>query len=130
VSAEALRSFPLIVPEPNADVRRVLDAAVQQAGVLNELNIALEVGGWQSILAYVREGLGVGVVTQTVFEQDPHGLEIRLLNRRAFPPTRLRLICRTRLTAPDELDLSPSAALFRELLLEEGRNPAGDRSMK
>jgi DNA-binding transcriptional LysR family regulator len=129
VSAEALRSFPLIVPEPNADVRRVLDAAAQQAGVLNELIIALEVGGWQAILAYVREELGVGVVTQTVLEQDPHGLEIRLLNRRAFPPTRLRLICRTRLSEPDELDLSPPAARFRELLLEEGRNLAGDNSL-
>jgi DNA-binding transcriptional LysR family regulator len=122
VSAEALPSFPLIVPEPDADVRRVLDAAVQQVGVLNQLEVVLEMGGWQAILAYVREGLGVGVVTRTAFEQDPHGLEIRMLNRRAFPPTRLRLICRTRLTAPEELDLSPSAARFRELLLEEGRN--------
>jgi DNA-binding transcriptional LysR family regulator len=130
VSAEALPSLPLILPEPDADLRRVLDAAAQQAGVLNELNIALEVGGWQAILAYVHEGLGVGVVTQSAVEQDPHGLEIRLLNRRAFPPTRLRLICRTRLTAPDELDLSPPAARFRELLLEEGRKVAGERSIK
>jgi DNA-binding transcriptional LysR family regulator len=122
VSAEALPSFPLIVPEPDADIRRILDAAAQQAGVLNELNIALEIGGWQAILAYVREGLGVGVVTQTAFEQEPHQLEIRQLNRRTFPPTRLRLICRTRLTAPDELDLSAAAARFRELLLEEGRS--------
>jgi DNA-binding transcriptional LysR family regulator len=126
VSAEALPSFPLIVPEPDADIRRVLDAAAMQAGVLNELNIALEMGGWQAILAYVRVGLGVGMVTQTAFEQDPQGLEIRHLNRRAFPPTRLRLICRTRLTSPDELDLSPEAARFRELLLEEGRKMAGD----
>ena len=126
VSAEALPSFPLIVPEPDADVRRVLDAAAQQAGVLNELEAALEMGGWQAILAYVRVGLGVGMVTQTAFEQDPQGLEIRHLNRRAFPPTRLRLICRTRLTSPDELDLSPEAARFRELLLEEGRKMAGD----
>jgi DNA-binding transcriptional LysR family regulator len=130
VSAEALRSLPLILPEPDAYIRHVVDAAAQQAGVLNELNIALEMGGWQAILAYVREGLGVGVVTQTAFGQDPHGLEIRLLNRRAFPPTRLRLICRTRVTAPDELDLSPSAARFRELLLEEGRKFAGDKSTK
>jgi DNA-binding transcriptional LysR family regulator len=70
VSAEALPSFPLIVPEPDADIRRVLDAAAQQAGVLNELNITLEMGGWQAILAYVREGLGVGVMTQPAFEQD------------------------------------------------------------
>ena len=130
VSAEALPSFPLILPEPDAEVRRVLDAAAQQAGVVNELNVTLEMGGWQAILAYVRERLGVGVVTQTAFEQEPHGLEIRLLNRRAFPPTRLRLICRTSLTAPDELDLSPPAARFRELLLEEVRKPAGDRAVR
>lgn len=130
VSVEALPLFPLILPEPDADVRRVLDAAAQQAGVLNELMVSLEMGGWQAILAYVREGLGVGVVTKSAFEQDSHGLEIRLLNRRACPPTRLRLICRKRLTALAELDLSPSAARFRELVLEEGRKVSGDRSMK
>lgn len=130
VSAEALPSFPLILPEPDADVQRVLDAAAQQAGMLSELSIALEMGGWQTILAYVREGLGVGVVTQTAFEQDPHGLDIRHFSRRVFPPTRVRLICRMRLTAPDELDLSPAAARFRELVVEEGRNLAGDRCTK
>lgn len=129
VSAEVLPSFPLILPEPDADIRRVLDVAAGQAGVLNELNIALEMGGWQAILAYVREGLGVGVVPRTALEQDARGLESRQLNRRAFPPTRLRLICRTRLTTPDELDLSPSATRFRELFLEEGRNPVGNRNM-
>jgi DNA-binding transcriptional LysR family regulator len=112
VSVEPLPSFPLILSEPDADIRRVLEAAAQQAGVLNELNITLEMGGWQAIPAYVHEGLGVGVVTQTAFEQDPHGLEIRYLNRRAYPPTRLRLICRTRLAASDELDLSAPAARF------------------
>jgi DNA-binding transcriptional LysR family regulator len=130
VSAEALPSFPLILPEPDADIRLILDAAAQQAGVLNELQVFLELGGWQAILAYVREGLGVGMVTQSAFEQDPEGVEIRHLNRRAFPPTRLRLICRTRLTVLDELDLSSAAARFRELLMEEGRRPVGDRPTK
>jgi DNA-binding transcriptional LysR family regulator len=130
VSAEALRSFPLVLPEPDADVRRVLDAAAQQAGVLNELVVALEMGGWQAVLAYVHEGVGVGVVTQSALERDPEGLEARLLNRRAFPPTRLRLICRTRLSTPHELDLSPPAARFRELLLEEGRVVAEVRPAK
>jgi len=122
VPAEALRSFPLIVPEPDAGVRRVIDAAAQAAGVLNELSVVLEVGGWQAILAYVREGLGVGVVTKTAFEQEPHGLEGRWLNRKTFPPQRVRLICRKRSAVPNDLDLSSPAARFRELLLEEGRS--------
>lgn len=125
VPAEALRSFPLIVPEPDAGVRRALDAAAEAAGVLNELSVVLEVGGWQAILAYVREGLGVGVVTQIAFEQDSHGLEGRWLNRKTFPPQRVRLICRKRSAAPNDLDLSPPATRFRELLLEEGRSPRG-----
>jgi DNA-binding transcriptional LysR family regulator len=121
VPAEALRSFPLIVPEPDAGVRRILDAAAQAAGVLNELGVVLEVGGWPAILAYVREGLGVGLVTQTAFEQKSQGLEARWLNRKTFPPQRVRLICRKCSAAPNDLDLSPPATRFRELLLEEGR---------
>jgi DNA-binding transcriptional LysR family regulator len=122
VAAEALRSFPLILPEPDADVRRTIDAAAQAAGILGELRIALEVGGWQTILAYARVGLGVGVVTQTAFAHEPGGLEARALNRKTFPPPRTRVICRTCPGAAGELDLPGPAARFRELLLEEGRS--------
>jgi DNA-binding transcriptional LysR family regulator len=125
VPVEALKSFPLILPEPDADVRRTIDAAAQAAGILTELQVALEIGGWQTILAYAREGLGVGVVTETALAQEPAGLEARALNRKTFPPPRIKLICRTRPAAPGELDLSGSALRFRELLLEEGRKAGG-----
>jgi DNA-binding transcriptional LysR family regulator len=124
-SAEALRRFPLIVPEPDADVRRVIDAAARAAGVLSELQPVLEIGGWQAILAYARAGLGVGVVPRPAFEQAPDGLEARPLDRKVFPPIRVRLICRPRPDGSGEPDLSPAALRFRELLLEEGRRTRG-----
>jgi DNA-binding transcriptional LysR family regulator len=117
--AEALRAFPLILPEPDADVRRQIEQAARSAGVRGEWHVALEVGGWQVILAYARLGLGVGVVTQTAFEQCPDGLVRRRLDPKTFPPTRVRLICRKRAPTPDELDLAPAAHRFRQLILAE-----------
>jgi DNA-binding transcriptional LysR family regulator len=119
VAAEALRSLPLILPEPDADIRRRIDQAARAAGVLGEWDVLLEIGGWQTILAYVRAGLGVGVVTRTAFARHGAGLESRPLDARVFAPSRLRLICRRRSPAADDLDLSEPAARFRTLLLEE-----------
>lgn len=119
-SPEALRAFPLILPEPDADIRRQIDQAGRTAGVLGEWNVVLEIGGWQAILAYARAGLGVGVVTRSAYERQSADLDCRALDPRLFPPTRVRIICRRRSTSAEDLDLSPTAGRFRELLLEEG----------
>jgi DNA-binding transcriptional LysR family regulator len=118
-SAEALRALPLILPEPDADIRRQIDQAARTAGVLGEWNVVLEIGGWQAILAYARAGLGVGVVTRSAYERHAKDLECRPLDAKTFPPTRVRLICRRRSATAEDLDLSPAAARFRELLLDE-----------
>ena len=38
------------------------------AGLLSKLDIVLEVGGWATILAYVRDEVGVGLVSEGVVE--------------------------------------------------------------
>jgi DNA-binding transcriptional LysR family regulator len=119
---EALRGLPLILPEPDAGIRRQIDQVGRSAGVLGEWNVVLEIGGWQTILAYARAGLGVGVVTRSVFERQAEGLDCRPLDPRVFAPSRVRLICRRRSTSPEDLDLTPAAARFRDLLLQEGRS--------
>jgi DNA-binding transcriptional LysR family regulator len=121
VRPEALLSFPLILPEPDGHVRRTFDKALRDAGVLDRVNVVLEMGGWQTILAYTRQGLGVGLLTQEALELGSDGLEIRRLDPEVFPPSPVRLICRKRSPAPDDLDLTPPAAQFRKLLLEEAR---------
>ncbi len=118
-SAEALRAFPLILPEPDADIRRQIDQVARTAGVLGDWHVVLEIGGWQAILAYARAGLGVGVVTRSAYERQTEDLECRPLDAKLFPPTRVRLICRRRSAAAEDLDLTPAAGRFRELLLDE-----------
>ena len=64
VPARALTEFPLIVPEPDAGIRKEIDRGSPSGGTAKQLNIVLEVGGWATILAYVRDGFGVGVVSE------------------------------------------------------------------
>ena len=53
VPVEALERFPLIIPEADAGVRKGLDEALRRRGVPARLDVALEIGGWGTILAYV-----------------------------------------------------------------------------
>ena len=57
VPARVLAEFPLIVPEPDAGIRHMIDEVLHREGLQNKVNIVLEVGGWATILAYVRDGL-------------------------------------------------------------------------
>jgi hypothetical protein len=85
--------------------------------VLARLDIALEIGGWGTILAYVRDGLGVGIGSEAAVA-DPKGLVLRPLDPRAFPPVESSLIAR-RLAGPgDAPDLSENAVAWRAILRE------------
>jgi DNA-binding transcriptional LysR family regulator len=115
VPAEALARFPLILPEPDAGVRKAIDELLQRHGVLGRLQIAVEIGGWGSILAYVREGFGVGVVSEaSVLE--PKGLILRPLDPKAFPQIEAKLIGRRLGGSGDEWDLSPTGMAWRAVL--------------
>jgi DNA-binding transcriptional LysR family regulator len=115
VPAGGLVRFPLILPEPDAGIRQTFDEILRRQGVVGRLQIALEIGGWGAILTYVREGFGVGIVSEAVVP-DEKGLTVRPLDPASFPPIESKLICR-RLVGPNEdLDLSEPAAAWREVL--------------
>ncbi|MFN4260522.1 MAG: LysR family transcriptional regulator [Gemmataceae bacterium] len=119
VTPENLVDFPLILPEPDAGIRRTLDHILLKNGLLGSVDIRMEIGGWTSILAYVREGLGVGVVSEAALnEQD--GLVVRYFDTGRFPLIVTRLICRRVLGTGEDLDLSDEAQAFRKILLEVG----------
>ncbi|MFI5453966.1 MAG: LysR substrate-binding domain-containing protein [Isosphaerales bacterium] len=115
VPPEVFCSFPLILPEPDAGIRKGLDEVLRSRGLLNKLDIALEIGGWATILAYVRDGFGVGVVNEGDLT-DSEGVTLRKLDPGSFDPIVARLICR-RATGPgEEPDLNePTRAWYDEL---------------
>jgi DNA-binding transcriptional LysR family regulator len=110
--AEALAAFPLILPEPDSGIRRGLDRVLRALG---RLDIVLEVGGWATILSYVRDGLGVGVVSDIALV-DAKGLVLRPLDSDVFPAIQARLICRRLPGREGELDLSEPALAWRETI--------------
>jgi DNA-binding transcriptional LysR family regulator len=116
VSPEQLTRFPLILPEPDAGLRKVLDRVFKQEGVLEKLNIVLEVGGWKVILEHVRDGSGVGIISEAAV-RGGDDLILRYLDPVYFRPSETKLICRYRLDRPDELDLRPEAEAFMEALV-------------
>jgi DNA-binding transcriptional LysR family regulator len=116
VSARALARFPLILPEPDAGLREALDARLHEAGLTRRLDVVIEVGGWPLLLAYVREGLGVGLLPRSVVKGE--GLVVRVPQAAIVPPNRVRLVCRKR-AGSDQLDLSEVGMELYETLRAE-----------
>jgi DNA-binding transcriptional LysR family regulator len=86
--------FPLILPEPDAGLRRPLDQAFSDHDLFGKVDIILEVGGWAATLDYVRQGWGVGIVTQTAVTSEQGLLPPRRIDLPDAPPTAVRLIAR------------------------------------
>jgi DNA-binding transcriptional LysR family regulator len=59
-----LANFPLIVPEPDSRTREILDPLIHRQSWANKVEYRVEIGGWLTILDYVRAGLGVGLVSE------------------------------------------------------------------
>jgi DNA-binding transcriptional LysR family regulator len=59
-----LAEFPLIVPEPDSRTRQLLDPIVHKQSWANKVEYRIEIGGWLTILDYVRARLGVGLVSE------------------------------------------------------------------
>lgn len=59
-----LAEFPLIVPEPDSRTRQILDPLIHRQSWGNKIEYRIEIGGWLTILDYVRAGLGVGLVSE------------------------------------------------------------------
>jgi LysR family pca operon transcriptional activator len=125
--AEAFTSFPLILPEPDAGVRKAVDEVLRHRGLSAKLDIALEIGGWSTILAYVRDGRGVGLVGEVALN-GADGLLVRRLDPSVFRPIETRLICRRSAGGGEGLELSREATAWLDVLRrvchrERGRAP-------
>ncbi|MGH7199094.1 MAG: LysR family transcriptional regulator [Planctomycetaceae bacterium] len=112
---EALTDFPLILPEGTSNVRKALDRRFRAAGISADLHIVLEIGGGAAMLELVRDGLGIGVVTESLV-RGRSDVAVRHLDRDQLPPRETKLICRRRYGTGDALDLSEPAAAFRAAL--------------
>ena len=108
---DVLTRFPLVMPEPDAGVRQTLDAVLREKGLLRDLEIVVEIGGWSAILAYVRDGLGVALVSGAALV-DSKDLVVRYLNPRLLRLPKNKMICRSIDGQGKRPDLSPSAAAF------------------
>jgi DNA-binding transcriptional LysR family regulator len=118
LTAEQVADFPLILPEPEADARRQLERIFRDAGVCEQLDIVLEIGGWPAVLTYARRGVGAGIVPRSALVQSRQRYEQRLLDPQQFAPLVMHLICRRLAGTSPQADLTPNAALFARLLRE------------
>ena len=108
------------MPEPEAGIRRELDGILRRSAVLAQLNVALEISGWRAILTYVRDGFGVGIVSEAVLA-DEKDLIIRPLDPAVFPPVASKLIVRRSAGKKDSVDLSENGLAWSEALLHAAK---------
>lgn len=105
---------PLLLPETSAAPRRVFDHAM--SGMLDELAVDLESGGWGALLAFAEDGHGVAMVSGAALT-GRSGFVSRRLDPAAFPPVRTILVARRKTGTRDEPDLSPEGEAFRRTLI-------------
>jgi len=110
-----LAYLPLILPEPDAGLRPQLDRAFSEANLFGKLDIVLEVGGWTATLDFVKEGWGIGIVTQSAITSNVGLLEPHKLDLPETPPTAVRLIARQQ-GSDQKPDLLKEAISLVELL--------------
>jgi DNA-binding transcriptional LysR family regulator len=121
---QALVGVPLILPAPDSGIRRRLERVFRKKDLTRELDVVLELSGWSSILAYVRDGVGVGLVGAAAVTES-EALVVRGLDREVFPPIQTRLICRYDLGTGSALDLSDEGQAFRSALREAAERRGG-----
>jgi DNA-binding transcriptional LysR family regulator len=119
-AASALTGFPLILPDAESGIRHWLDQIFREEGLMPNLSIVMETGGWETILGYVRDGFGVGIVSEAAVGGETR-LVVRRLDPSVFPHRETKLICRPAHTAGQKLDLTAEAEAFRQALLAATR---------
>src|SRR5262249_51778822 len=96
-------------------IRKGFDGVLRRRGVLGQLNITLEIGGWMAILAYVRDGFAAGIVSEVVVAESK-SLIVRPLDPAVFPPIESRLIARRQARTGEGIDLPEGGMAWREAL--------------
>lgn len=126
IDLKQIAALPVILPEADAGLRAIIERATVTHRLPDKLEPVLQVGGWPTVLQYVREGFGVGLVTKTVTIGQAGLLEPKPVDERELPPTSVRLIARHHIgeTVPDwTVDVHAFAQCLREAahqLLQSG----------
>ena len=113
---EDLTRFPLIVPEQETSFQTRLRRSLQRTGLLHRIDFRVETGHWSTILGYVNDGLGVGLLAKSVIPAHSD-LKIVPLSESEFPSTRTALVCRYAAGSSEELHLSDAARTLYEMLI-------------
>jgi len=119
VTAEQLRTLPLVLPEADAGIRQEFGRLLEKAGVTALPRVVCEVGGWGVILQFVQDGLGVGLVPRSVVSRAAGKLPTRPLHDDIAPENAVRLIARRR--GSDGLELTEPGEKFQAVLREATR---------
>jgi len=114
-TAKSLADYPLILPEPNAGIRKTLERPFRNENVWSQVDVVLEIGGWAAMLSYVRMGRGIALISSSAVS-DRRGVIVRPLDPHEFPGVQTKLICRQSPTGDASLDLSPDAEILRAAL--------------
>ena len=101
------------------ELAAVFNQMIESEGVLGQLHVPLEPGGWPTVDLYVRKGLGVALLPSSVVARHRGGLLVRELHPSIAPSNVVRLICRKHPLEEGKLDLSETAQVFRDLLRAE-----------
>jgi len=114
ISLDRLKGQPFLLREHGSGTRRVLEAALEKAGVRkHDLNVAMELDSTEAILSSVEAGLGIGFVSRwAVVPRLPLG---RL---RTAPVKVLRILRDFLLVYPAGPKLRGISGEFRELALK------------
>ena len=110
--------FPLITPEPDSRTRQVFDEALQRHASSARPELFVQTGGWLTILNYVRDGHGAGLISNTVLKMvsDTKWMQLRTLQPRQMAPVPLNLIARLAPDRPHDLDLTEDGHAWRKCL--------------
>jgi DNA-binding transcriptional LysR family regulator len=121
VPARELLDLPFVLPEPDASRRKQFDNWCYRA-TGKMLNVALAVGGWQTILEFVSSGIGIGLVPHSAVEvfrrRGPNRLTTRPLDPSEFPPDAVRLVAR-KAHGKEEPDLTEHGKRLVAMLREQ-----------
>lgn len=119
VQQKTLMRLPLILPEPDARLRRDFDRRCRDAGIQDRLRVVMEVGPWSTTMSYVRDGVGIGVVPRSA-TVGQSGLVVKALPPKLVPTNTVRVVCRRR-AGSDDLDLTEAGVSFLEALREAAK---------
>ena len=117
VRLERLAGLPLILPEPDAGLRREIDQALLETGLHDQLNSVMEIGAWPALLSYVRDGFGIGLIGASALAERADGLlPPKSVATRPSDVPLVQLICRHTAGDSEAKDLSPSGIQLWELI--------------